>query len=540
MSSYASSSDSNGEPFTIILFYLYTHVAVPKETLAWQEGLCRRLNLKGRIRIATEGINGTLAGRANEIADYIADMNDTSQPHGGIFAGIEYKYSTDPNQPFPTLGMFEVPELTASGSMAKSCKLLLEKGKTKLTKVQPPNEDASAQESSSAAATTPATDATEEPDTHLTPAEFHEALLNFNPDTDLLLDTRNSYETMIGTFEGAIDPKIRTFAQLPEYITQNLPTIRSKKNIYMFCTGGIRCEKASVYMSKRTGAQVRQLKGGIHKYLDEFPDGGLFRGKNFVFDGRLAMASQNKEIIGKCTHCAVTNDDLSEDVLCRVCRSFIILCPECRTMYKDKGWQFYCQEHMLLSAGKDYQPNASVTPITSESTSSSSSSSSLPTPPASNPTHPPTDTDSTGNGDAESFAAGEGPDRPEDSWSPPSDDLGNPQQMESFLSRFTIDQLETQLAEIEKIFHFFRTAQKKAHSRSKNRKRNLHLQKTRLEAYLNKRKQTEAEARGEVWVPPAVQDKKEKYKAAAVSASSSTSSNDGPAPLISFVPLLNV
>lgn len=594
----SSTSPSADGPYTIILFYLYTHVASPAETIAWQQALCERLQLKGRIRIALEGINGTLAGSDVGIQSYINDMNDTSQPHRGLFAGIEYKYSYDTKQPFPALGMFNVKELTATGAMAKSCKLIVEEnGQTKLipagrlrTKKESSNEkkdedtketstdattssaspDAAAESSAAAASSSsPVPLAVAGVETHLTPEEWHSALDTFNPETDLLLDVRNAYETAIGTFDGAVDPKLRAFAQLPEYVTQNLKAIKAKKSqhstsnnhthaphtylrvnllltymffspllpvcflsppdIYMYCTGGIRCEKACLYMTHRSGANVRQLKGGIHKYLDAYPDGGHFKGKNFVFDGRLAMGSNDKTIVGKCVHCATTCDDLSEQVLCRVCKMFVILCATCRKTYEEKGWQIYCSEHILLAAGKDYVPTVPTPAAAAAAAAVAPAESSSSPPPVT------VDAPAAATADAAVDDDDEGPSRPEDDWTPPSSDAGCIEQMDSFLSRFTLEQVEHQLNEIERILNFFRTSQKKSGSRSKNRKHNLFTQKIRLETYLTKRRTMEAEERGEVYIPPVKEMKKGR-----TTQTTMVDDNKQTPTLTTFVPFLNV
>ena len=131
----------------------------------------------------------------------------------------------------------------------------------------------------------------------------------------------------------------------------NLEAIRAKKTVLMYCTGGIRCENASLYLAHRApNTRVLQLEGGIHKYLDEFPGGGHFVGANMVFDGRLAMASQDPTVLGKCVQCAAAYDKLDDKVLCDVCKSFVLLCDGCRDLYDQKGWRVYCAEHILLAA----------------------------------------------------------------------------------------------------------------------------------------------------------------------------------------------
>ncbi len=108
-------------------------------------------------------------------------------------------------------------------------------------------------------------------------------------DDVILLDTRNTYETELGTFEGAIDPKIRHFTHFKEFV-EKMPEDAKNKKIAMFCTGGIRCEKASSYMMAHGFNDVVHLKGGILKYLEDIPkEQSKWQGSCFVFDKRIAV-----------------------------------------------------------------------------------------------------------------------------------------------------------------------------------------------------------------------------------------------------------
>lgn len=120
---------------------------------------------------------------------------------------------------------------------------------------------------------------------------------------------------------------------------------------YLFsCTGGIRCEKASAMLRKRGVEDVNQLSGGIHRYLERFPD-GFFRGKNFVFDQRVTQTVNrekgNNDIVGKCTNCCREYDELSGSRICTVCRDLVLVCPECVKLLRE----FHCEKH---AAWKDF------------------------------------------------------------------------------------------------------------------------------------------------------------------------------------------
>ena len=115
-----------------------------------------------------------------------------------------------------------------------------------------------------------------------------------SPDV-ILVDTRNAYEFKIGTFKGAIDPETRSFRQFPGFVRQNLAASRHKR-VATFCTGGIRCEKATSYLLQQGFEEVYHLKGGILKYLEDVPEASSrWRGGCFVFDKRVALGHGLRE-----------------------------------------------------------------------------------------------------------------------------------------------------------------------------------------------------------------------------------------------------
>ncbi|XP_070959786.1 thiosulfate sulfurtransferase/rhodanese-like domain-containing protein 2 isoform X2 [Oncorhynchus clarkii lewisi] len=167
---------------------------------------------------------------------------------------------------------------------------------------------------------------------HLEPEEFHkevEALLSKGDSCNdtILLDCRNFYESKIGQFSQCLAPNIRKFSYFPDYVDQNLDLFRDKK-VLMYCTGGIRCERGSAYLrSKDVCKDVYQLKGGIHKYMEQFPE-GFYRGKLFVFDERYAISS-NSDIISECRYCGSPWDQYQ---LCSThfCCQLVLSCSACR------------------------------------------------------------------------------------------------------------------------------------------------------------------------------------------------------------------
>jgi UPF0176 protein len=122
-----------------------------------------------------------------------------------------------------------------------------------------------------------------------------------SPDT-LVIDTRNAFEVAMGTFEGATDPKIASFGQFRDFVAQQLDPARHRK-IAMFCTGGIRCEKASALLLAQGFAEVHHLKGGILKYLEQVPEAeSRWRGECFVFDERVALGHGLRERVKDDAH----------------------------------------------------------------------------------------------------------------------------------------------------------------------------------------------------------------------------------------------
>lgn len=138
-----------------------------------------------------------------------------------------------------------------------------------------------------------------------------------------VLDTRNDYEFRIGTFKGAIDPKTKVFTELPQYISENLDPTKHKK-VAMFCTGGIRCEKASSYMKSQGFEEVYHLKGGILKYLETVPEeNSLWSGGCYVFDDRIAVGhGLREENFFQCKGCGEPH---SPEEQCPTCKSKITI-----------------------------------------------------------------------------------------------------------------------------------------------------------------------------------------------------------------------
>lgn len=276
----------------VLLYYCYTEVADPHTVCAWQKELCEKLHLTGKVRVASEGINGTVGGSCISTELYIQAM--CSSPVFNM-SRDDFKMSEGGAESFKELKVGVYREIVPMGVDPRILSYRLA-------------------------------------GTHLEPEQFHrevETLLSEggnNTDT-ILLDCRNFYESKIGQFTHCLAPNIRKFSYFPDYVDQNLDLFRNKR-VLMYCTGGIRCERASAYLrTKEVCKDVLQLRGGIHRYLEQFPK-GHYRGKLFVFDERYAI-SFNDDVISDCRNCGAPWDQYE---LCSSasCRQLVLSCPGCR------------------------------------------------------------------------------------------------------------------------------------------------------------------------------------------------------------------
>lgn len=273
----------------IILFYKYIDIEYPGQIVKWQKKLCEKLNLKGRILIGHEGINATVGGSTQAIEEY----KKTISTHE-LFNDIDFKESEGSADHFPRLQVTAKSEIVHLGLDIK---------------------EYSAHNGG----------------IHLTPDQTHELLKN-KPKNLVILDARNNYESRIGTFENAITPDIENFREFPEFVDSNSEQFKDK-TVLMFCTGGIRCERASAYLkSKNIAETVYQIQGGIHNYVEKHPN-GYFKGKNYVFDGRIAVKI-TEDILTECDECQTPYDDYSNCINAS-CNKRIIMCPSCITEYNN-------------------------------------------------------------------------------------------------------------------------------------------------------------------------------------------------------------
>lgn len=181
---------------------------------------------------------------------------------------------------------------------------------------------------------------------HLSPEEWDRVLRS--EEDFVLIDTRNSYEVEVGKFEGAIDPEIHMFSEFGGFIDR--AEIPKEKKVLMYCTGGIRCEKAIMEMQSRGYDEVYQLEGGILNYLQKFPN-SKYEGECFVFDHRVAV---NQDLLPSttfklCPHCG---DPGNVGVVCPLCESEAIVCSECRALAHGETCSKNCAHHFRVQLGE--------------------------------------------------------------------------------------------------------------------------------------------------------------------------------------------
>lgn len=365
---------SNDTVTSIVLFYKYflpneyplihQHAKwyVPR-LYDWQTSLCKRLGLQGRLLISSEGVNGTLSASTKELlqeyrtaceqfelvrdcgsVDFTTDTfnnNNNSKKHF-LFSGIDWKEShvQSCQSPFPDLKIQIVKEIISSGSPDG-------------------NDDVNIS----------VQDLVEYGGTHLDPNEFHQTLLEY-PNA-VIIDVRNTFEYDIGHFihptthQAAVNPHTTTFSSFDSvFCAKHADQLRDCK-VLMYCTGGIRCEKASAMLRKRGVRDVSQLRGGIHRYLETYGSNGYFKGLNFVFDQRVGVTPNEqyhnnntkgrgehqrrlndsqvttRDIVGRCVECSCPFDEISGSRICTVCRDLVLVCPSCQQSLRE----YHCQRH---------------------------------------------------------------------------------------------------------------------------------------------------------------------------------------------------
>lgn len=279
----------------ILLYYLYTDIQDPQKMFEEQKQLCESLNLKGRIIISTEGINGTVSGLSEDTQKYI----DACALHP-ILKDMKFKRSEGIEDAFPKLSI---------------------KVKNEIVSAKLDTDDVNPNQTTGK---------------RLTADELKKW---FDEGKDFaIVDMRNSYEFELGHFKNSIDPGMRRFEELPEKLSE-LEELKDK-TVLTVCTGGVRCEKASGYLVKKGFKDVYQLDDGIVTYMEKYP-GQDYDGSLFVFDRRKTMHfnGENHKPIAKCIYCKNTSERFTN---CKdsKCNAKLIACEDCT----EKGTKRLCPE----------------------------------------------------------------------------------------------------------------------------------------------------------------------------------------------------
>ena len=269
--------------------------------------LCQREGIKGTILLAREGVNGTIAGTPEAIDRAVAHIRALPG-----CADVELKFSSAPGMPFHRMKVRMKREIVTMGE--------------------------------------PDIDPLTTVGTYVAPSEWN-ALIE-QPGT-LVIDTRNDYEVSIGSFAGAVDPATKSFSDFPAWVREHREELASAPRIAMFCTGGIRCEKATAFLKAEGLDHVYHLAGGILKYLEEIPASqSRWQGECFVFDERVAVTHGLKVGIHQ---------------LCRGCRKPLnpedrasplyvegVSCAACHAVRDDNQRAGYAERHRqeLLAAAR--------------------------------------------------------------------------------------------------------------------------------------------------------------------------------------------
>lgn len=238
------------QPITVTALYKFVSLPDHHDMRPALLAFCMRHGLKGTLLLAAEGINGTVAGSAAAVAALHAHLK--SDPR---LADIEHKESCCGANPFPRMKVRLKKEIVTMG--------------------------------------VPGIDPTRDAGIHVEPAEWN-ALIG-DPEV-VVIDTRNDYEVAIGTFAGAVNPATASFRDFPAWFRANRTRFGNRAKFAMFCTGGIRCEKATAFVRAEGFEEVFHLKGGILKYLETVPEAeSRWRGECFVFDNRVSVGHGLKQ-----------------------------------------------------------------------------------------------------------------------------------------------------------------------------------------------------------------------------------------------------
>ena len=276
----------------ILLYYKFTPLVDPAAVTLWQKSLASSLNLRGRILISTQGINGTVGGDIDDLKQYI---KETKKLEG--FKNTVFKWSDGSREDFPRLSVKTRRELVGFQNSDDEFDVDM--------------------------------DGVVGGGKHLKPRQVHELIEKYGDDV-VFFDGRNEHEARIGKFKDALVPNTNTSRDfIAELESDKYDDIKDKK-VVTYCTGGVRCEVISAMMKKRGFKDVYQIDGGIVKYGEAYGDDGLWEGSLRVFDNRMTVDfSDHTKTIGECSHCGGKTNNFENCALAE-CNDLVLICEDCK------------------------------------------------------------------------------------------------------------------------------------------------------------------------------------------------------------------
>ncbi len=274
----------------IVIYYKFTPIADPATLRLWQKTLCESLDLKGRIIISRQGINGTVGGEINDLKKYIKSFKELP-----AFKKTVFKWSEGERDDFPRLSVKVRDEIVTFGApdeLEVDEKGVMGGG------------------------------------THLSPEQVH-ALVEQRGDEVVFFDGRNEYEARVGRFKNAVVPSTRTTRDFTKELDSGKYDDFKEKPVVTYCTAGVRCEALSSLMKKRGFKEVYQISGGVVKYGERYGDDGLWEGSLYVFDDRMSLKfSDRAKDIGSCIHCQGKTSNYENCALAS-CNDLVLICESC-------------------------------------------------------------------------------------------------------------------------------------------------------------------------------------------------------------------
>ena len=291
--------------YCVTALYHFTRLADFQSLKEPLQNMCDLLEVKGTILLAREGINGTVAGTDDAIQALQVFLK--SDPR---LTKLEHKESRAQEMPFYRMKVRLKKEIVTMGVDGVDPNVIV--------------------------------------GTYVDPKDWNELISD--PDV-ILIDTRNDYEVEIGTFEGAVNPDTETFREFPQWVADNDEDLRAKKKVAMFCTGGIRCEKASSFMRTQGYDEVYHLKGGILKYLENVKaENSMWNGDCFVFDQRVAVGhGLAQSEYDQCFACRypITQDEKQHPLYIKG-----ISCPRCHDKMNDAQRARFAERQKQIELAK--------------------------------------------------------------------------------------------------------------------------------------------------------------------------------------------